>query len=319
MPATTLKHPVGGLNAASPSLSALREYLLPPLDRIFKSPTDDPNGEPPPLDFAYYMGVYTACVNYITKPSANAAGRDLFALLDGYFQQAAMDLLLQAPSSGIALIQYLVSSFNRYHAAASLSGRLMKYYERHWVRREVDEGRGWFQPTVDMGMTPDELDHPTFKNSKKYRKKKLEELRKWGYKDGDSSEQIATFEKYAEAASPLNRAVPVASMAHRRFRTELIEPLLEAPHVVSPSTNPESNIENATSDDAGQTKGRLFSAVEELLAGENLDQGERIRLATGLANMLKVIGLEEDYVLRKKLDDYIYLHLSTTPQTLIVV
>ncbi|KAF4622070.1 hypothetical protein D9613_009587 [Agrocybe pediades] len=256
-----------------------------------------------------------------TRGAGNAAGKELYGLLDVYFEQAAKQLLLATPSDGIDLIKYLISSFSRYHAAAGISSRLLSYYDR-WIKGEVDAGKGWFRPTKNMGLTWKELKDDKFKKSEKFQKLKRQELTQWGYEDGDSTQRVATLEEYAEAGSPVNCTVPVKSMALRRFRTELIAPLLlrvNAPNVSS-AADPESHVDNMQKARGARNfirRGQsvLFNAVGGMLRSKNLDQEEKIRLAGELVNLLKVIGFRKNYALRRKLNDYLSLHLSTTPQT----
>jgi len=261
-----------------------------------------------------------------TDDRVAARGKDIYAQLDKYFEQAARELTLGAPLDDITLIQYLVPSFNRYHAGAFSANRLLNYVNRHYVKRAVDEDHGWFRMAdVLKTMTPadtEEDDH-RFSISKKYQEKKLEELRKWGYKDGDSSDQIAFQESCAEAASPLDCVVPIESLAHRRFRTEFVEPLLATPKIKGNTKAKNKIPKPATTPNPARPKGRLARAIHELLDTDAVDEGERIRLARGLATALQTIGIRDEHPLRKRLDKFIAslpaLPLSTpsgsTPET----
>ncbi|KAA1474324.1 hypothetical protein DENSPDRAFT_840903, partial [Dentipellis sp. KUC8613] len=97
--------------------------------------------------------------------------------------------------------------------------------------------------------------------------------KKWGWKEGDPGAVLAQAEVCAEAASGLDRGiVSVASLAHRRFRTEGLEPLLKA---------------------AGEQsgKGRLDDALTELLKSTS---GDRAQLVQDTAHMVRMCGIQSD-------------------------
>lgn len=185
----------------------------------------------------------------------------------------------------------------------------MSYVNRHYVKRAVDEDRGWLRLADVLesvtSITSNEESREVI--SRKFREKRLRELKKWGYNNGDPDEKATFAESCAEAASPADRVVPVLSLAHRRFRVEYMEPLLAAPKaaikgkskvkhkVPKPSLGP-----NPT-----KPKGRLARAVQCLFETDTVDEVERMRLASSLANALQVIGVREEHSLRKKLAKYV--------------
>jgi len=59
---TILNHASGSANPAT-SLSSLWAYVQPALDHIVKSPSNDPNGKAPAIDFGLYTGIHSACYN----------------------------------------------------------------------------------------------------------------------------------------------------------------------------------------------------------------------------------------------------------------
>ncbi|KAF5377298.1 hypothetical protein D9615_006389 [Tricholomella constricta] len=308
----------GSANPAA-SLSALWAYLHPALDHILKSPSNDPNGKAPAIDVGFYSGIHSACYNYFTAQSEAAnttsrvpdsnlsSGTDIYEQLDKYFADAARELFLGAPHDDTTLIHYIVPCFNRYTAGAQSVNRLLSYVNRHYVKRAVDEDKGWLRlndvlesvaKTITVTDTREKI-------SIRLKEKRMDELKKWGYEEGDSGDRLATAEACAEAASPPDRVVPVVSLAHRRFRTEFFKPLLAIPKIKG-EPKAKNKIPKAPNGSAPSgPKGRLARAVKELLESKNVDEEERIRLATDLARALRTVGIRADHPLRKKLDKFV--------------
>jgi hypothetical protein len=139
------------------------------------------------------------------------------------------------------------------------------------------------------------------KLAKKLRDRRTEQLKVWGYVEGGSSELLAQAEASAEAASPPDRIIPLASLAHRRFRLEVVEPLLAIPKVPGMKAK-KKKIPKASGGSAPPgPKGRLARATKVLLESTELDEGERARLAEGLTQLLAVTGVRADHPLRKRL------------------
>ncbi|KAF7365302.1 AAA family ATPase [Mycena venus] len=92
----------GSANPAA-SLSALWAYLLPALNHIVKSPTNN-SDKAPAIDIGFYAGIHTACYNYFTSQSETksnarttgepASGTDLYEQLDKYYIEAAREVML---------------------------------------------------------------------------------------------------------------------------------------------------------------------------------------------------------------------------------
>ena len=106
--------------------------------------------------------------------------------------------------------------------------RLLNYVNRHYVKRAVDEDRGWLRlaDVLDAVARTIREDDTREKVQRRLRERRTEELRKWGYREGDPPARVAQIESYAEAASPPDRVVPLSAVAYRRFRLEVMEPLL---------------------------------------------------------------------------------------------
>ncbi|KAF8588455.1 hypothetical protein K439DRAFT_1335167 [Ramaria rubella] len=315
-----LKNPAQGSANPSASLAALWNYLEPALRHILCAPTNTP-GKAPAVDVAYHVGIHTAVYNYFTtqsdsptayapsKPNGKgkdlvASGTDLYEQLDRYFAEVAQESLLAAPSDDSTLIDYYVPCFTRYTAGIQSINRLLNYVNRHYVKRSVDEDKGWLRLTdvLDAVAKTITAEDTREKISSKLREKRRDELKRWGYEEGGDTEMMAAAEACAEAASSLERIVPVSSLGHRRWRTEVIEPLLSVPK--SKSKRKGKGPSPAPNTDKGP-KGRLARAVKELIEGPNALDPASVEQAVSLANSLRVCGIRLDHPLRKKLDKFV--------------
>ena len=339
-----LPNPRIGSANPSASLSALWGYIQPALDHIIRSPLDDPS-KVPAVDVNYHIGIHTALYNYFTnhassvpaphlsigtsKASSRAIsattplGGDVYDRLDAYLADVAREVLLGAPTGDSALLHYLVPCFARYSAGAQSINRLLNYVNRQYVRRAVDEDRGWLRigdivsevaegahrvpsPAEALGLgLGSAASHR--KITEKMRERRTVELRRWGALDGATAEQLAEAEACAEAASALDRVVPVLSLAYRRFRMEVLEPLLVVPKAKGKGKRKGSGgramaVVPATEDERAVVgpRGRLARAVKELLESRCGD-GERDKLASDTADMLMRTGIRPDHPLRRRL------------------
>jgi hypothetical protein len=262
------------------------------------------------------MGIHTHVYNYFAaqsesvngnkkERSAQVSGKDLYEQLDKYYADTARELLLGAPDDDACLICYLVAVFNRFRAGGFSTHRLLNYVNRHYVKRAIDEDKGWlrlndiFDAVAKTIKEDDTREHI----SKRLKERRTEVLVEWGYDGGGSAELLAQAEACAEAASNLDCVVPLSSLALRRFRVECIEPLLKVPKVNArskkkrpPPTNGEKGV---------IPKGRLARAVKELLEAQGGNEEERRRIAVETATMLKTVGVRADHPLRKKLDKFV--------------
>ena len=318
-----LATPSAGSASPATSLPSLWSYLSPALDHIVRSPTDD-NGKAPPISVEWHMGIHTATYNYFTTQSESAttghglaavqrdngkaatiSGSDLYEQLDKYYSDTARELLLDAPEDHTTLIQYLIPCFNRYNAGAASINRLLNYVNRHYVKRAVDEDKGWLRlnDVLDAVARNIKGDDTREKIAKKLKERRTVELKAWGYANGGSPELMAQAESCAEAASTLDRIVPLSSLALRRFRTELLEPLLKAPKINGKGKK--KRPPPGGGDMGSLPKGRLARAVKELLETSAGGEDEKRRIAAELADMMKVCGVQADQPLRKKLEKYV--------------
>ncbi|KAJ3796990.1 hypothetical protein GGU11DRAFT_102031 [Lentinula aff. detonsa] len=304
-----LPNPATGSANPAASLSSLWAYITPALDHIVKSSANN-TAKAPAIDVDFYAGVHSACYNYITSQTEtyNASSRhdipmsgmDLYDQIDRYFADAARELLLGAPQEDSNLIHYIIPCFNRYSVGAQSANRLLNYVNRHYVKRAVDEDKGWLtiSDALEHVAKTAKLTDAREQLAKKLREKRADELRKWGDIEANP-EALVEAEACAEAASPVDRIVHISALAHRRFRLEVIEPLLAVPKFKKKGTKkiPKSK---GTGPPPGP-KGRLARAVKELLESSEIEEEERARMASELATMLRKVGVRPDHPLRKKL------------------
>ncbi|EAU92956.1 hypothetical protein CC1G_03743 [Coprinopsis cinerea okayama7 len=308
----------GSANPAT-SASALWAYIKPALDHIVKSPSNDPNGKAPAIDVVLYSGIHSACYNYFTAQSeaasvgassrgkAPANGSDIYENLDRYFQEVCQEIALGVPDDDSTLVHYLIPAFNRFSAGAQSANRLLNYINRHYVKRAVDEDRGWLRlnDVLESVVKNITIEDTREKISTRLKEKRAEELKKWGYSEGDSGERLAYAEACSEAASGPDRIVPVVSLAHRRFRIEVFEPLLLAPKTKGTS-KAKHRIPKAVSTAAPyRPKGRLARAVQAVMTADDIEESERLQLITRLGHALQTVGVRPDHALRKRIDKYI--------------
>ncbi|TFY66686.1 hypothetical protein EVG20_g4406 [Dentipellis fragilis] len=277
--------PPTNLAEASASLQALWDYTQPALDHMLRSPTNDPT-EVPAIDASYYIWISTALYNYWTcsrRPASSSYET---------VPSVAQELLLGAPQDAHALIRYILPTYTRYATGTAVLHRMLNYTNRFYVKAELDNGYGWLGwreiPSQDQNKAGTKWREVVKANFAELR---TTELKKWGWEEGDPEEVLAQAEACAEAASELDRTVPLASLAHRRFRTEVLEPLLKVSGA------------GAGTKQSQEPEGRLGDAVAELLESTTSDGlEERAQLAQDMARMLRMCGIQPDHPVRKRLD-----------------
>ncbi|KAL1679499.1 FAD binding domain-containing protein [Schizophyllum commune] len=264
----------GSANPAS-SLQALWPYISAALDHMFTAPAEDEDpARAPAIDVGWYSGIHSNVYNYCTAQSATAdslSGADLYTQLDRYFAATARDVLLAAPAadasppSALALPRFLGPAFARYNAAARAAGRLLHYLDRHYVKRAVDEDRGWLRAADAFAGAPPPPGLPRAELAARLRAYRLIVLKSWGWDEGEGDAAArALAEAAAEAGSAPDRVVPVNAMALRRFRTEVVDPLLAVPKAKGKKKGKKRP--------GADPRGRLARAVKALLEPENEEQ-----------------------------------------------
>ncbi|KAI1461537.1 Cullin-domain-containing protein [Annulohypoxylon moriforme] len=127
------------------------EYLQAGISKIMINLQDG-------MDMTTYMGIYTAVHNFCTSQkavglgSSNAVGQahrgahllgeDLYKKLKEYLTDHLNGLYEQSKAhTDEALLTFYIREWNRYTVAAKYIHHLFRYLNRHWVKREMDEGK----------------------------------------------------------------------------------------------------------------------------------------------------------------------------------
>ncbi|KAH8120677.1 hypothetical protein DFH11DRAFT_1696526 [Phellopilus nigrolimitatus] len=368
-----MQNPAAGSANPAASFPALWNYLRPALDHIVRAPTNTPE-RAPAIDVAYHMGIHTAVYNYFTAsrfdvnafapadapaatppspggaaaaaarasspPAAAAAphGADLYDTLDRYYAALCRELLASAPPDDASLLHYLLPCFRRYAAGAGAVSRLLNYVNRHYVKRAVEEDRGWLrladildavvaqavadgEPTTTTSTaasaataatttTGTDTVRPREQLAARLRERRAAELKRWGCAAGAPPDALARAEAAAEAASPPDRIVPLASLALRRFRADVVRPLLAVPRGKK-GRKKHKRLAPPPPANSGP-KSRLARAAKELIESKSAGAGaaeeeERYAMAAELSAMLGAVGIPVDHLLRKKLDKFVAL------------
>ncbi|ETW86058.1 hypothetical protein HETIRDRAFT_415027 [Heterobasidion irregulare TC 32-1] len=270
------------------TLPMIWEYMKPAFTLLLYPQTDSEDNDDTAvlgIDHGYYAGIATITYNFATTMKANI--RELYDQLDTFFGEAARSVLLNAPSSQaedphLRFLPDLSSRFHHYSRGATTVGHLLNFINRHWIQREVNEGRGWF---VVMKI----------RVSQDTRKAAMRaDLKRWGYEEGASSEEMGEAIASAEAGSRPGCIVPIKSLAHRQFRIQVVEPLL--------STS-EASVDGVVDTAEGSPLGRALEAWSKKLEGSApKEERERAQqLITSIGHMLKMVGFPPDHPLRVRI------------------
>ncbi|KAB5535222.1 Cullin [Coniochaeta sp. 2T2.1] len=111
------------------------------------------------MDMQTYMGVYTAIHNFCTSQKAvgfspqqnmhtgahrgaHLLGEDIYKKLIDYLTNHLDELVAESNThQDEALLAFYIKQWNRYTTAAKYIHHLFRYLNRHWVKREMDEGK----------------------------------------------------------------------------------------------------------------------------------------------------------------------------------
>ncbi|KAF7314218.1 CULLIN-2 domain-containing protein [Mycena kentingensis (nom. inval.)] len=120
------------------------------------------------VSYSKYMSLYTVAYNYCTsskmsgpsdttgianRTGANLMGADLYNNLIRYFVNHLKAIREQAETlSDEELLQYYAGEWERYTTGANYINRLFTYLNRHWVKRERDEGRRGVYPVYTLAL-----------------------------------------------------------------------------------------------------------------------------------------------------------------------
>ncbi|KAF5389228.1 hypothetical protein D9757_003461 [Collybiopsis confluens] len=121
------------------------------------------------VSYSKYMSLYTVAYNYCTsskisnasdsglglsnRTGANLMGSDLYNNLIRYFVLHLQSLRNETePLQEEALLRYYAKEWDRYTTGANYINRLFTYLNRHWVKRERDEGRKNVYPVYTLAL-----------------------------------------------------------------------------------------------------------------------------------------------------------------------
>ncbi|KAI1264226.1 Cullin-domain-containing protein [Xylariaceae sp. FL1019] len=110
------------------------------------------------MDMTTYMGIYTAVHNFCTSQKAvtisnstnvgqahrgaHLLGEDLYRKLKAHLNEHLDQLCHDSKAhSDEALLAFYIREWDRYTMAAKYVHHLFRYLNRHWVKREMDEGK----------------------------------------------------------------------------------------------------------------------------------------------------------------------------------
>ncbi|KAJ3890752.1 Cullin [Lentinula edodes] len=123
------------------------------------------------VSYSKYMSLYTVAYNYCTsskinntssdsgigglsnRTGANLMGSDLYNHLIRYFVVHLKNLREQSEAlQEENLLRYYAQEWDRYTTGANYINRLFTYLNRHWVKRERDEGRKNVYPVYTLAL-----------------------------------------------------------------------------------------------------------------------------------------------------------------------
>ncbi|KAF9810538.1 hypothetical protein IEO21_06861 [Rhodonia placenta] len=120
------------------------------------------------VSYSKYMSLYTVSYNYCTsskmhgageqaglghRTGANLMGSDLYNNLIRYFVNHLKTLRTQSDAlQDEPLLRYYAQEWDRYTTGANYINRLFTYLNRHWVKRERDEGRKGVYPVYTLAL-----------------------------------------------------------------------------------------------------------------------------------------------------------------------
>ncbi|KAJ0425906.1 Cullin [Aspergillus carlsbadensis] len=106
------------------------------------------------VDMKTYMALYTAVHNFCTshkavtgtaiqsQRGAHLLGEELYKKLGEYLSRYLENVYTQSTSHAEeALLGFYMREWSRYTTAAKYINHLFRYLNRHWVKREIDEGK----------------------------------------------------------------------------------------------------------------------------------------------------------------------------------
>jgi hypothetical protein len=215
------------------------------LDLVFTFPEDA--GPAPALDAAYWAAAYAAVHAWCTTSRVPASLSDhmaaLYEKLEAYVAEVCALLrprLKGAPRA--ALLDTYLALYGAFRAHAAVAARIMAYLDRHHTARVRDEGKGWLRHIGKNAKPPH--------SREKYQNAAQPVLEGTWELAPDTAPGSAAWkeaEARAEAGSEPERVpfVGVQALCLRRWRLDVLEPLLlEDPDFI-PSSAPAADEERA--------------------------------------------------------------------------
>ncbi|KAI0313670.1 hypothetical protein OF83DRAFT_1035347, partial [Amylostereum chailletii] len=275
------------------------DSIRPALDHVMRREPQAPAHPYPPSDLtpASYVSLYTSFHRYMVRPTlprnqapdrtfdvfaaSMRCGQQAYDALDAFFASKASEILLGAPShdgdsAGLGLILYLLSAYAKYASGARVVDHLLNWISRRWIQSDVIAMERWRRPLYDArgasALTPTLAAYAAVECAAG---------------PGESKERSrARVEVSAETTSAPERIVSLYSLAMRRFRMEVLEPL---------STEPPGG------EAADGEQGRLGDAVRVMLETGTIADEERGRRVKELENVMHSVDFPPDHPLRRAL------------------
>jgi hypothetical protein len=214
------------------------------LDLVFTFPEDA--GPAPALDAAHWAAAYAAVWAWSTTSRVPVSKSDhmavLYQHLEAYVAEVCARLRPHLAEAPCALLDTYLALYGAFRAHAAVAGRIMAYLDRHHTARVRDEGKGWLRYVKKGAMPPH--------SREKYQNAAQPVLADTWELAPDTAPGSAAWkeaEARAEAGSEPERVpfVGVQALCLRRWRLDVLEPLLlEHPDLI-PSSAPAADEERA--------------------------------------------------------------------------
>ncbi|KAJ7473729.1 Cullin repeat-like-containing domain protein [Mycena galericulata] len=92
-----------------------------------------------PLTHERHATMYSAIVDACTK--SIPAGGELHAKIVSFYLEYTTQILAAVPEDDTVILEYYDTEWDRFSRGAAIVGRLFDFLNRHWVKRERDEGK----------------------------------------------------------------------------------------------------------------------------------------------------------------------------------
>lgn len=131
------------------------------MDELISNYKDQPAGVENVLDRPAYIVIYSTIRDYsvaIPQEGVDLGEKlylDLVHAIRNYCRDAYKAISQQRPgkvTEDTALLEIYIKEWKRFYALAKVIANLYKYVQRHWVLRELDEGRSGLYGILDVQM-----------------------------------------------------------------------------------------------------------------------------------------------------------------------